>query len=67
MMQANTPYDKILTNVGVVNKKKMCEELNTHRKDPHSKLLTLETQVDLEPFALLTGCYLVRNNICFVM
>lgn len=56
MMQANTPYEKILTSMGIVNKQKMCDELNKHRKDPHSKLLTLETQVDLKPFALLAGC-----------
>ena len=74
IMNKNTPYEKILTHhpfdsefeVEISSEQKMCDKLNKHLKDSqqhlhssyHAQLLTLESPVDLKPFALEIGCFL---------
>ena len=61
------PFDEF--EVEVSSEQKMCDKLNKHLKDsqqhlhssitsPHAQLLTLESPMDLKPFALEIGCFL---------
>ena len=73
IMNENTPYEKILTyhnsEEKVSSEQQMCDKLNKHLKDSqqhlhstitssHPQLLTLESPMDLKPFALEIGCFL---------
>ena len=74
-LKAGTPYEKILTHhpfdsaVKISREQQMCDKLNEHLKySKHLPIvgkrvalgqLTLETSVDLKPFALLIGCCLL--------
>ena len=63
IMNENTPYEKILTyhdsEEEVSSEQQMCDKLNEHRKHSQQmKRLTLETTMDLKPFALEIGCFL---------
>ena len=60
IMKENTPYEKILvpSEVKVISEQKMCDKLNKHLKgSQHMKRLTLESPMDLKPFALEIGCF----------
>ena len=70
IMKEKTPYEKILvyhpvnyhtsnSEVKVSSEQKMCDKLNKHLKgSQHMKRLTLESPMNLKPFALLIGCCL---------
>ena len=47
------------SDMKVSSEQQMCDELNEHRKHSQQmKRLTLETTMDLKPFALEIGCFL---------
>ena len=68
IMNENTPYEQILvyhlvdyhtSKLKVSSEQQMCDKLNEHRKhSQHMKRLTLESPVDLKPFALEIGCFI---------